>query len=131
MICLALAGCAGKVIFTPTPSEPDVKPVIESESGKVPNSPQVVAAIQLLEQGKRYIHDGKPDEAIRILERAISLHPSNGENYFYLADAWIIKQSAEQAKEYHLMANRYLNHDPAWESGLRLQFERIQKMVTQ
>jgi hypothetical protein len=46
------------------------------------------------------LRSNKPDEAVRTLERAVNLHPTNGGNYYYLAEAWLMKGNVRQAREF-------------------------------
>jgi tetratricopeptide (TPR) repeat protein len=71
------------------------------------------------------MEEGKPDEAIRILERAINLHPGNGENYYYLAEAWRMKKNAPQALEYNALAAIRFKDDLKWMERIALQKRRI------
>ena len=70
----------------------------------------------------------KPDDAIRTLERAINLDPANGLNYYYLADAWIIKGNYKQAKEVNRLAHIYLNEDVKWKLLVIEQRELIENL---
>jgi predicted Zn-dependent protease len=71
-----------------------------------------------------WLQDDRPDDAIRVLERAVSLHPSNGENYFYLAEAWLAKKDTTQAEEFNRLAHLYLKGD-VWKARVEQQRERI------
>jgi predicted Zn-dependent protease len=87
-----------------------------------------LAALALSEKGQAYLRDGKPDEAIRVLERAINLHPRNGENYYYLAEAWLLKGNAAQAKEFNHLAAIHTATDPEWIRRVQAQNVRINKL---
>jgi tetratricopeptide (TPR) repeat protein len=91
-------------------------------------SPMALAALNFSEQGQAYLKDKKPDEAIRVLERAVNLNPRNGENYYYLAEAWIMKGNAVQAKEFNHLAEMYIKTDPEWRGRVQSQKERIDKL---
>ncbi len=54
------------------------------------------------------------DEAIGVLEQAINVNPANGQNYFYLAEAWIKKGNIAQAVEFNRLAGIYLAKDRDW-----------------
>ncbi|HOC37704.1 MAG TPA: tetratricopeptide repeat protein, partial [Thermodesulfobacteriota bacterium] len=60
----------------------------------------MVASLQLTEQGKMLLDRNKPDDAIAVFERAIQLNPGSGQNYFYVAEAWIMKGTMDQAREF-------------------------------
>jgi predicted Zn-dependent protease len=95
---------------------------IEARAG-----PRSVASLQLMEQGRLLIQEEKPDEAIRTLERAINLHPTNGGIYYYLAEAWLMKGNLHQAKEFHGFAAMYLRDHAQWRSRLKIQQETISR----
>jgi len=68
---------------------------------------------------------GKTDEAIRTLERAMNLNPSNGENFYYLAEAWMRKKNLRQAEEFNRLAAIHLKSDGRWTARVAEQAERI------
>ena len=68
---------------------------------------------------------GKIDDAIVTLERAINVNPSNGQNYYYLAEAWLKKGNHSQAKEFNRLAAMYLRDEPEWSSRINNQKKRI------
>lgn len=94
-----------------------------AESSEVP-SPRALASLRLTEQGRMLLESGRPDDAISVLERAVGLNPTNGENYFYLAEAWIAKGDMVQAEEFNRLAALYLDGDD-WKVRLLEQRERI------
>ncbi len=91
-------------------------------------SPMALAALNFSEQGQAHLKNKKPDEAIRVLERAVNLNPRNGENYYYLAEAWLMKANAAQAKEFNHLAEMYIKTDVEWKSRIQSQKERIDKL---
>ena len=93
---------------------------VESRPG-----PARLASLQLMEQGRMLLGDNKPDEAIRILERAVNLHPGNGGNYYYLAEAWLMKGNVRQAGEFNALAAMYLRDQGEWRGRLLSQEKRI------
>ncbi len=105
-------------VFDPTiPAEGENSVGALSQQGAdvgIEQDPRVLASLQITGQGKTLLEKNKPDDAIRTLERAISLNPNNGLNYYYLADAWIIKGNYEQAQEVNRLAHIYLNDNVKW-----------------
>jgi len=91
-------------------------------------NPRVVASLQLTDQGRRLIEERKPDKAIRVLEQAVSLHPTNGQNYYYLSEAWLMKGSAAQAKEFNDLAEIHLKEDSEWSIRVANQADRIAEL---
>ncbi len=149
-----MAGCAAPAIYVPPPqprpqpheiqkpqtekSEPQTEKsdaIVEETLSEVSiqepvepaekPSPQKLASLQLTEQGRILLERGKPDPAISILERAVSIDPANGENYFYLAEAWIKKKNFKQAREFNRLAGIYLKGDYHWKIRVMKQREKI------
>jgi predicted Zn-dependent protease len=88
-------------------------------------SPRAVASLRLTEQARVLLESGKVDEAITTLERAMNVNPSNGQNYYYLAEAWLKKGNPSQAREFNRLAAMYLKGEPEWMSRVKDQQERI------
>jgi tetratricopeptide (TPR) repeat protein len=91
-------------------------------------SPRVVASLQLTDQGRRLVEDHQPDKAIRILEQGVSLNPLNGQNYYYLAEAWLMKGAIDQAKEFNHLAEIHLKDDREWMLRVGQQTDRIAEL---
>ena len=94
----------------------------------IKENPRAVASLQLTDQGRRLIEEHKPDKAIRVLEQAVSLHPTNGHNYYYLSEAWLMKGSAAQAKEFNNLAEIHLKEDNEWMIRVTNQADRIAEL---
>ena len=124
---MALSGCARSVmqshtdIYRETPQKNDE---LKEDTEKA-ISPRVLAALQLTEQGRIFLENNQPDDAIGILERALNLNPDNGRNYYYLAEAWLMKGNIDQAAEFNRLAEIYLKDDSEWLNRVELQSERI------
>jgi tetratricopeptide (TPR) repeat protein len=73
------------------------------------------------------LENGNPDDAIRMYEKALNLDPSNGPNYYYLAEAWLMKGNIAQAAEFNGLAAIYLEGDVEWMDRVMQQRERIKK----
>ncbi len=129
IICLVLLA----VLLTACP-----KPVLKGEPAEVEETavseeaavgnPRVVASLQLTDQGRRLLEDRKPDKAIRVLEQAVSLNSSNGQNYYYLSEAWLMKGSVAQAKEFNHLAEIHLKEDSEWMIRVAQQADRIAEL---
>ena len=91
-------------------------------------SPRAQASLQLTEQGRSFLESGKPNDAIRTLERAINLNPTNGLNYYYLSEAWLYKGKFKQAEEFNNLAEIYLKSSPKWALRVKTQRERIEAL---
>jgi hypothetical protein len=108
-------------------ARPVTAPEAEEEIGPSREpSPRVLASLQLTEQGRSLLERGDPDDAISVLERAVGLNPTNGENFYYLAEAWLMKGDATQAEEFNRLAGLYLKGDER-NVKIREQRERIEK----
>ncbi len=91
-------------------------------------SPREKASVQLTQKGKQLLNEGKPDNAIRLLEQAIGLNPNNGQCYFYLSQAWLRKGIYSEAKEFNRLAEIYLKDDKNWMIRLEKQANQIERM---
>lgn len=89
---------------------------------------RAIASLRLTEQARLMIESKKPDEAIGLLEKAINIDPGNGSNYYYLAEAWMIKGNRAQALEFNRMAEIYLGDNTDWKARVQRQKGRIEKM---
>jgi hypothetical protein len=92
-----------------------------------PPGPRAMASLQMTEQGRVLLEQKKVDDAIRVLERAVSLNSGNGQNYYYLAEAWFFKKNIKQAEEFNSLAGIYLEGDQTWMPKVEEQKNRIQK----
>jgi tetratricopeptide (TPR) repeat protein len=91
-------------------------------------NPRENAALQLTQEGRQQLGAGKPDNAIRLFEQAIGLNPNDGECYYYLAEAWLVKGVKSEAKEFNSLARDYLKDDAAWKDRVMLQQDRIERL---
>lgn len=130
LVCMAISvsGCAR--VMGPPPPLTSQGPLTREEKparGLESPSPRALASLRLTEQGRLLLEAGKPDEAIRVVERAISLHPTSGQNYYYLAEAWLLKGNRTQAQECNRLASLYLDQEPEWSARVMAQRYRIGK----
>ena len=128
---LKLSACA---VVSQVPSSPPSSPANSSTSTaqkrdqtppRQDNSPRALASLRLTEQARMLLESGKIDDAIGTLERAINVNPSNGQNYYYLAEAWLKKGNPSQAREFNRLAAMYLRDEPEWIRRVNDQKERI------
>jgi len=87
------------------------------------------ASLRLTEQGQVLLKNGKPDDAIGMLERAINLDSNNGLNYYYLSEAWLYKGKFERAEEFNALAEIYVKESPEWMVRVMKQRERIAELI--
>ncbi len=126
-MAMGLFGCLPRVL-TPS-SRPVQRPPAQKEQARpAPKqpSPRAIASLRLTDQGRVLLKRGQPDNAISALERAVSLHPTNGENYYYLAEAWLIKGNTAQAKEFNQLAGTYLKNETRWAARVQTQRKLIE-----
>ena len=92
--------------------------------------PRTLASLELTKDGKRLLESGQPDEAIRVLEQAVSIDTSNGQNYYYLSEAWLAKgrENISQAEEFNRLAGMYLASDEQWMEKVKNQKAYIEKL---
>jgi tetratricopeptide (TPR) repeat protein len=90
-------------------------------------SPRALASLQLTEQGRILLESGDLDDAISIFEQAININPTNGQNYYYLSEAWLLKGNTVQAKEFNRLAEIHLQDDRGWMRRVLQQRERIEE----
>jgi Tfp pilus assembly protein PilF len=112
MLMIPLAGCLKEI----KPAEP------------IQADPREKASLQLTAEGRRLLENGNPDNAIRILEQAVSLDPDNGQNYYYLAEAWLVKASPSEAGEFNRLAEIKLKGDEQWMIRITRQADRIAEL---
>ena len=129
LLMLALLGCMEKprvsVTAPPpvTPPEPTDKQTAPKEQ-KTDNA-HVRAAAAMVRQGRQHLTRGEPDAAIRILERSVALDSDSGQNYYYLAEAWLMKKNVRQAREFNRLAGIHLAQDATWKNRISRQKDRI------
>ena len=133
--CLLSIGLAGCVKERPAEETGAAREEIaqEEEERQEPAetaqpSPRALASLKLTDQGRRLIEAGKTDNAIQVLEQAISLNPNNGQNYYYLSEAWLLKGFAAEARPFNRLAESHLAGDKEWEKLVTRQAERILKL---
>lgn len=127
-------GCAMMPPETSPPSKqvPETRPAIsssETTDSIKEQAPRTIASLTLTEQAQLLIESKRPDEAIRILEKSMNINPNNGHNYYFLAEAWMLKRNKTQAREFNRMAGIYLNEDADWMRKVRHQKERIENTL--
>ncbi|MGD9974146.1 MAG: tetratricopeptide repeat protein [Desulfatirhabdiaceae bacterium] len=124
-----ITGCAG----FPSGSSPRtqqapkaVPPHSQPEAPKKTDS-RTIASLRLTDQAQKLIASNQPDQAIRIIEQAIAIDPTNGQNYYFLAEAWLMKGDRNQAMSFNRLAEIYLETDAAWVLKVTRQKEKIIK----
>jgi tetratricopeptide (TPR) repeat protein len=132
-VCLFVVALAGCVKDRPVEETGAIREEIASQEQTEPQkpagpSPRALASLKLTDQGRRHIETGEADSAIRVLEQAITLNPGNGQNYYYLSEAWLMKGFAEKARQFNRLAESHLTDDKDWEKLVTRQAVRITKL---
>lgn len=122
---IAVSGCAA---FIPSPEDTPAMRIEEQLSPRKQAEPREIASLQLTKQGRLLLENGKVDEAITVLEQALNIHPTNGRNYYYLSEAWLMKNNILQAKEWNHQAEMYLSNDKYWLKKVLEQKAKIRKL---
>jgi tetratricopeptide (TPR) repeat protein len=129
---LLLFGCMPQTKVSVTDKQTPPAPLPTEKSSVPPtvkpDGAQVLAAEALVDQGRQLLAQGAPDAAIRVLERSVALDSNSGQNYYYLAEAWLMKQNAHQAREFNRLAEIYLGRDPDWKNRIGRQSDRINNL---
>ena len=137
-LMLTIASCAPRIAPSPdtspdTPRDPvqkedrlQTRPPEERPSAAEEATPRMMASLQLTQQAQSLIKTGQTDSAIRILERAIAIDPSNGQNYYYLSEAWLTGGNATQARHFNELAFIHLRSDEKWRQRVADQKQRIE-----
>ena len=113
----------------PAPLEKSTRPEQPAQPAQPAGpDPRAQAAMKLTEQGSQLLVEGQPDKAMRVLEQAISLDPNNGRNYYYMAEAWLKKEIALEAKEFNQLAEMHLKGDDEWMIRVARQADRIAEL---
>jgi tetratricopeptide (TPR) repeat protein len=91
---------------------PGVAPDGRSGASLTPQDSSMAASLQLTNQGRELLQNDRIDDAVSVLERSINLDPKNGESYYYLAEAWLLKGDLGQAQQFNRLAALYCRNDP-------------------
>ena len=129
LLMLVLLGCMEKPRVSVT-VPPPVTPPETTDKQTVPpeqktDDAHLRAAAAMVRQGRQHLTRGEPDAAIRILERSVTLDSDTGQNYYYLAEAWLMKKNARHAREFNRLAGIRLAQDATWQNRINRQKDRI------
>lgn len=129
LLCVAVTGCMAPGLPPAETVPVKTVPVPEEQRLPVTEDPRERASLGLTEQGRVLLDDGRVDEAIGLFERALNISPANGCNYFFLAEAWILKGDYYQAKEWNGLAEMHLRGDETWIGKVLEQKKRIKQWM--
>jgi hypothetical protein len=130
LLSMVLTGCVKETSVEQTVASPEKITRKKPEQPEEPArpGPRALASLKLTDQGRRLIEAGEANNAIRVLEQAISLNPTNGQNYYYLSESWLMKGFAPEAREFNYLAESHLKGDKDWEKRVARQAEQILKL---
>lgn len=130
---MAAAGCKSARMA----DRPDTPPKVNSAGSPETEEPEethitepssrILAARDLNVKAASLLEKNRPDAAIDLLERAIAIDPSNGQTYYYLSRAWLMKSDKEQAFEFNRLAEIYMEDDEDWHQQVQEQKDLIQE----
>jgi tetratricopeptide (TPR) repeat protein len=97
--------------LTPTPqvSDSSLEPLINTAP-----TPARAASLRITEKQRVELERGHIDDAVRELEHAVSIDPSNSYAYFYLGRAYIARKGYPQALTFFKRAEIGLASNSAW-----------------
>jgi Tetratricopeptide repeat len=88
------------------------------------DNPARAASMRIVDEARKELLAGKPDDAIRTLGRAISVDPSDPFAYFYLGRANLARKDYLQAMTFLKRAEMSFQENPTW-LGETLAFEGL------
>ena len=100
-------------------SNASLRPLVASAA-----TPALAASLRMTDRARKNILDGRPDDAIQLLSRAVSIDPGNSYAYFYLGRAWLAKKNYSQAITFFNRAEMAFASNPDW-LGETLAFEGL------
>ena len=112
----------------PPTEKPLYTPEVQASPPAEAPKPRMLASLELTRQAEKLIQDRDADGAIRLLERAIVIDPTNGRNYYYLSEAWRMKGNIDQAVKFNELADIHLSGDPEWQSRIADQKRRASQV---
>jgi len=121
------AGCATGRGPVPDGSLPAPELVAPPDRDRGYTDSRTMASHSLTAKGYELLEKGDADGALRLLEKAVGINPSDGPGYYYLAEAWIAKNNYTQAARFNKLAEIYLRRDRTWTSRARDQKRRIEE----
>ncbi len=102
-------GCAPKPVVADKP----LTELIQSET-----SPQMAASLRLTEEGKNYLNSGNLIKASELLERAVTISPSNPYAYFFMARLRFERKEHKQSLGLLSKAEMLFKDNPRWLSDV-------------
>jgi tetratricopeptide (TPR) repeat protein len=115
VIAAALLLSAGCI---PPPGEPPMgAPPLTPITGGTTDSSQTgqqEASLQLTDEGRQLLAEGRFDEAASVFQKAISLYPNNPYAYYYLGQSRYLRKDYARSLAPLRQAELYLSGDSVW-----------------
>lgn len=130
VIVFFLSGCASSGFRstqqnTGLPAPEKINPPDINQSA---GDSRINASHSLTRNGYLLLCEKDYDGAIRLLEKAVGINPSDGPGYFYLSEAWIGKKNYKLAFQFNRLALMYLRDNHKWTERTRFQKKAIDSM---
>ena len=123
MVVIFLASCAPKAKPRYPTTRPSEKPPEGSREPPITTpaeelTPERMASNSLIEEGEQALERGLNDRAADLFQQSITVDPTNGAGYYYLA--FVKTKSGEYGEAWDLFekAESLLSRDPDWTSKL-------------
>ncbi len=130
LLPLLFWGCASGTGTTyPKGELPPPEMVAPPNRDKGYKDSRTLASHNLTAKGYDKLQRGDIDGALRLLERAVGINPSDGPGYYFLAEAWIAKGRLSQATRFNKLARIYLRNEPTWSLRAKTQKDRIDEKI--
>ena len=126
---LVVAGCAVSSVDVVEEEEPLLSAPL-AEAFTIPEGlpPREQAAMELTRRGWEHLKKEQPNEAIRVLEKALNLNPAGGQTCYYLSEAWLMSGDPKQAENFNRLAELYLSDNTQWIHRITRQRDRIAEL---
>ncbi len=130
VIMFFFSGCASlELRNTPQQNEiPAPEKIDLPDSNRSSFDSRINASHSLTREGYLLLCKKDYDGAIRLLEKAVGINPSDGPGYFYLSEAWIGKNNYKQAFQFNKLALIYLRDSNKWTERTQFQKKAIDSM---
>ena len=129
-MALVFSGCASTGLKTETGGEslPEPEIIKQLERNRLVTDSRTNASHSLTLEGYNLLCKKDYTGAIRLLERAVGVNPSDGPGYYYLAEAWIGKKNYQLAFQFNRLASIYLRKNNKWADLTTVQRKRIKEL---
>ncbi|VFQ46855.1 tetratricopeptide repeat protein [Desulfoluna butyratoxydans] len=127
LLAIIGSGCATLPGGAPDGSLPAPELIAPPDKSRGYSDSRTMASHSLTAKGYERLEKGDVDGALRLLEKAVGINPSDGPGYYYLAEAWMAKGNYGQAERFNKLAEIYLRRDRYWAGQARDQKRRINR----